>query len=280
MSINCFDDEYFRLVSEVLYDGEIREDRTGVGTISKFGMQTKLDLREGFPLLTTKKIDFEAVKAELFWFLSGSTNINDLPEKYRFIWAGWAKEDGDVNRIYGAQWLDWNYLCLEKCMDQYITVSRSVNQIQELLTGIKENPYSRRHIVSAWNVADLAKMALPPCHMMFQCYVTKNKELDMHMYQRSADTAIGVPYNWASYALLQSMIAKECNLTPRYFIHSFGDIHIYSNHIDKIKEQVIRACHKPSTIKINNKSFWETTSKDIQLDNYTHERFIRYEIAI
>ena len=212
--------EYLNLIEHVLENGEEKTDRTGTGTLSTFGTQSRYDLREGFPLVTTKKVYFDSLLKELLWFIRGATNINDnLNTK---IWDAWANKDGELGPIYGYQWRYWEKF--EPNTEGNLEKSH-IDQLTQLIDGLKNNPDSRRHIVTAWNVADIDRMALPPCHTFFQCYVC-NGHLDLQLYQRSADVAVGVPFNIASYALLCMMIAQECNLKPRYFIHSIGDAFI------------------------------------------------------
>ncbi len=221
--------QYLDLIRTVLEEGEKREDRTGTGTISLFGTQTKYDLRKGFPLLTTKKVNFAAVVRELLWFLKGSTNINEDLHEHTNIWDAWANTDGELGPIYGYQWRKWPAYDLDEQTGLY--KMRHIDQIQNAIDLIKNNPDSRRIIVTAWNVADIPKMALPPCHMMFQFYVI-NGRLDCQLYQRSADLAVGVPFNIASYALLTMLIAQCCDLTAGELVHTFGDVHLYRNHLD------------------------------------------------
>lgn len=275
--MNKFDSQYLDLCRDILSNGELEDTRTGIKCLSVFGRSITYDLREGFPLLTTKKINFEAVAAELLWFLSGSTNVNDLPEKYRFIWKPWADDNGELGRIYSAQWVNW-----EK--DEHLypgggSYTSSINQIDNVIEGIKSNPTSRRHIVSAWNVADLDDMALPPCHVMFQLKAYP-PYLDLQLYQRSCDVPVGVPFNIASYSLLLSMIAKEVGLTPRRFIHSMGDCHIYENQISGIEEQIKRTPFNSPTLVLNNKDFWSTELPDLRVENYTCHPFIKFPVAV
>src|SRR5687767_3287746 len=207
---------YLDLLRMVLKDGERRTDRTGTGTLSVFGAQTRYDLREGFPLVTTKKVLFPAVVRELLWFLRGSTNINDDLRQHTPIWDAWADENGELGPIYGYQWRNWGGM--------------GIDQITDAIETIKRDPTSRRIIVSAWNVGDLPRMKLPPCHAFFQFYCAGDF-LDVQLYQRSADLALGVPFNIASYALLLEMVAKETKKRARYFVHTLGDAHIYLNHV-------------------------------------------------
>jgi thymidylate synthase len=256
---------YIKLVKDILENGEERQDRTGVGTLSIFGTQTKYDLRKGFPLLTTKKVLFDGIVRELLWFLKGSTNINDNLTQHTPIWDAWADEDGELGPIYGHQWRNWGGL--------------GIDQIDNAINEIKDNPTSRRIIVNAWNVGDLPKMKLPPCHLMFQFYVV-NERLDCQLYQRSADVALGVPFNIASYALLMMMIAQTTALTPGIFTHTIGDAHLYLNHIEGIKKQIERTPIKRPSVTIANKCLKELTFEDIELHNYEHHPFIRFEVAV
>jgi len=260
---------YLELLRHVLEHGERRTDRTGTGTISLFGAQSRYDLREGFPLVTTKKVLFPAVVRELLWFLRGSTNINDDLKQHTPIWDAWADAQGELGPIYGYQWRHWG-----KSED-----SPGVDQIQQAIETIKRDPMSRRIIVSAWNVADIPKMKLPPCHAFFQFYV-HDKFLDCQLYQRSADLALGVPFNIASYALLMSMIAQECGLTPRYFIHTFGDVHIYLNHVEGVKTQLQREPMPLPRLVLANKPTLELTFEDIALEGYQHHPFIKFPVAV
>ena len=269
--------QYLDLVQHIFEHGEKKEDRTGTGTISIFGYQSKYDLRDGFPLLTTKKILFDAVVRELLWFLKGSTNINDGLKAYTPIWNAWAKEDGELGPVYGYQWRKWEKFVWDdraKCYQK-----RHVDQIQQAIDLIKKNPSSRRIIVSAWNVADIDRMALPPCHAFFQFYVSDGR-LDCQLYQRSADVALGVPFNIASYALLHSLIAQECELTAGIFVHTLGDVHIYWNHIDGLKQQLERTPKPLPQLVLPKKKVLEATFEDIKLINYQHDTFIKFPIAV
>ncbi|MFH1012202.1 MAG: thymidylate synthase [Candidatus Peregrinibacteria bacterium] len=267
--------QYLELVQEVLESGEKKDDRTGTGTLSIFGVQKRYDLREGFPMVTTKKVSLHNVIAELLWFLSGCTNIHQpvksLGDKSLHdvtkIWDDWADEKGELGPIYGHQWVNWP------------GPSGPVNQVQQAIDLIKNDPKSRRIIVSAWNPGDLPRMALAPCHMMFQFNVA-NGFLDCQLYQRSADIALGVPYNIASYSALLMMMAQECRLKPRYFIHTFGDAHIYFNHVEGLRKQVTRTPHPLPTLKIAPKPFWEITANDFELVGYEHDDVIKFPIAV
>ena len=260
--------QYLSLVREVLEQGEKKEDRTGTGTLSIFGVQRKYDLREGFPLLTTKKVLFSAVLRELLWFLRGSTNINDGLTQHTPIWDAWADEKGELGPVYGKQWRRWNAVN-----------GREIDQIQAAIDLIKTNPNSRRIIVNAWNVGEIDQMALPPCHMFFQFYVV-NGRLDCQLYQRSADIALGVPFNIASYAALLMMVAQECGLVPGVFTHTMGDAHIYLNHIEGLQEQLKREPKKLPQLKIVQKPFWDLKFEDFQLIDYEHDPFIKFKVAV
>lgn len=268
--------QYLSLLSEVLTHGERKPDRTGTGTLSIFGVQRKYDLREGFPLVTTKKVNFDHVLRELLWFLKGATNIND-GLKPTPIWDPWADENGDLGPIYGYQWMRWEKFTLDTVAQTY--EKSHINQMKNVLDTIKRNPYDRRMIVSAWNVADIEKMALPPCHVLFQFYVI-NGRLDCQLYQRSADLPIGVPYNIASYATLMSMVAQECSLMPGIFTHTIGDAHIYLNQIELVKLQLERHPHQLPKLTIAKKPFFELTCNDFTVENYVYESFIKYPVAV
>ncbi|KAA3607899.1 MAG: thymidylate synthase [Planctomycetota bacterium] len=249
----------------ILEQGEKREDRTGTGTLSLFGMQARYDLREGFPLVTTKKVLFDAVVRELLWFLRGSTNIHDGLKEYTPIWNPWADENGELGPIYGYQWRNWGGL--------------GIDQIHNAIEMIRTQPDSRRIIVSAWNVADLERMALPPCHLLFQFYVCDGR-LDLQLYQRSADMALGVPFNIASYALLLTMMAQQCDLQPGVFVHTIGDAHIYLNHLDGIRQQLSREPLPRPKLELAAKPMDQIQFEDCRLLNYQHHPFIRFEIAV
>jgi len=269
--------QYLDLVQTILTEGEKKEDRTGTGTLSVFGHQSKYDLRDGFPLLTTKKVLFAAVVRELLWFLKGSTNINDGLAEHTPIWNAWANEEGELGPVYGYQWRKWEkFTWIE---DDKTYQKSHVDQIQNAIDLIKNNPDSRRIIVSAWNLGDLDRMALPPCHAFFQFYVI-NGRLDCQLYQRSADVALGVPFNIASYALLLMMVAIECNLTPGIFVHTLGDAHVYLNHVEGLERQLERTPKPSPQVKVEPKPFFEISFDDIQLENYQHDAFIKFPIAV
>ncbi len=267
---------YLDLVNRVLEDGEDREDRTGTGTRSIFGEQLRFDLREGFPLLSTKKVLFASVLRELLWFIKGATNINDGLFPHTKIWNAWADKNGDLGPVYGYQWRHWEQY---RETDTGEIEKKHIDQLKQAIAMIKTNPDSRRIIVAAWNVGDIDRMALPPCHSMFQFYVC-NGHLDLQLYQRSADIALGVPFNIASYALLLMMVAKECNLIPRYFIHTFGDAHIYHNHFDGMKEQLTRKIGSLPQVEIADKDFFDLEFEDFKLLNYDPQGFIKFSIAV
>jgi len=269
---------YLDLLRHVLEHGERRTDRTGTGTISLFGAQSRYDLREGFPLVTTKKVLFPAVVRELLWFLRGSTNINDGLHEYTPIWDAWADENGELGPIYGYQWRNWGGHGPMTERDEPGS-TRGIDQIQQAIDTIKKDPTSRRNIVSAWNVDDIPKMKLPPCHTFFQFYV-QDTWLDCQMYQRSADLALGVPFNIASYALLMSMIAKECKLAPRFIVHTLGDAHIYLNHVEGVKIQLAREPLPLPTLVLPDKPTLEMTYDDIKLEGYQHHPFIKFPVAV
>ena len=305
--------QYLELIQEVLQNGLKKDDRTGVGTISVFGTQKKYDLREGFPLVTTKKVTFANILHELLWFLSGETHIRYLVQNNVNIWNEWAyqiyleenqleekfpryseewkanmkefvskiaqdetfaKKWGDLGPVYGKQWRSWEG-----------KDGKMVDQIQYVLDEIKANPTSRRILVSGWNVAELQDLihsknhAPPPCHTLFQFNVMGDR-LDLQLYQRSADVALGVPYNIASYSLLLMMVAQETGYKPGIFVHTIGDCHIYSNHLEGMNEQLKRIPHPLPTVEIAKKPFWELKFEDFELKNYVHDEAIRFPIAV
>jgi thymidylate synthase len=262
--------QYLALCEEILKKGVTKSDRTGTGTVSIFGHQMRFNLQEGFPLVTTKKLHLKSIIHELLWFLKGDTNIHYLTENNVTIWNEWADENGDLGPVYGKQWRSWS------CPD-----GGSVDQIADVIHQIKNNPDSRRLIVSAWNVADLPSMALSPCHCLFQFYVADGK-LSCQLYQRSADTFLGIPFNIASYALLTMMIAQVCDLEPGEFIHTFGDAHIYLNHVEQVKLQLTREPRPLPTMRLNPKvkSIFSFTYDDFVLENYDPHPRIKGEISV
>lgn len=274
--------QYHDLLEDILNNGEVKDDRTGVGTISVFGRQLRFDLSKGFPAITTKKLAWKAVKSELLWFIEGSNDERRLAEILHrsrdtgnsTIWTGnaqaayWvpkAKHEGDLGRVYGVQWRDW----------------RGIDQLSNLIEGIKTDPNGRRHIMTAWNVDELDQMALPPCHVMSQFYVSKGK-LSCHMYQRSVDVFLGLPFNIASYALLTHMIAQVCDLDVGELIISTGDTHIYSNHVDQVKEQLSREEYPLPTLWLNPniKNIDDFRMENIDLDDYKSHGTIKAEMAV
>lgn len=261
---------YLELLSKIMETGVFREDRTGVGTYSLFGYQMRYDLSKGFPLLTTKKLHIRSIIHELLWFLSGSTNIRYLQENKVKIWDAWANEQGELGPVYGKQWRSWE------------TVDgRVIDQISQLIDQIKTNPYSRRLIVNAWNVGDVDQMALPPCHCLFQFFVSEGK-LSCQLYQRSADIFLGVPFNIASYSLLVHMIAEVCHLEVGEFIHSFGDVHLYQNHVEQAKLQLTR---KPGPLprllfKREVVDIFDYCFEDIDIIDYVAEPAIKAIVAV
>ncbi len=261
---------YTDLLKDILENGVQRGDRTGTGTRSVFGRQFRFDLSEGFPVLTTKKLHLRSIIHELLWFLKGDTNIQYLKENRVRIWDEWADENGDLGPVYGKQWRRWE-----------TADGRAIDQIVKLIDGIKNNPNSRRHIVTAWNPADVDKMALPPCHCLFQFYVADGK-LSCQLYQRSADVFLGVPFNIASYALLTMMVAQVCGLEAGDFVHTFGDVHLYNNHIEQAELQITRS-HRPlPTMQINPevKDIFEFTYKDFKLLNYDPHPHIKAAVSV
>lgn len=262
--------QYLDLLKYILDKGIEKEDRTGTGTISIFGYQMRFNLEEGFPLLTTKKLHLKSIIYELLWFIRGDTNIKYLKEHGVSIWDEWADENGDLGPIYGYQWRSW---------PSYD--GGHIDQLSRVINGIKNNPHSRRHIVSAWNVADIDKMALPPCHCLFQFYVA-NDRLSCQLYQRSGDVFLGVPFNIASYSLLLMMVAKVCGLKPGEFIHTLGDAHIYLNHLDQVKLQLTRQPRKLPQMIINRDvdSILDFKYEDFKLIDYNPHPYIKGEVSV
>ncbi|MCM3596826.1 thymidylate synthase [Metabacillus idriensis] len=262
--------QYLDLCKHVLELGSVKEDRTGTGTISTFGYQMRFDLKEGFPLLTTKKLHLKSIIHELIWFLRGDTNVKYLQENGVRIWNEWADENGELGPVYGHQWRSWAGADGE-----------TVDQIAKLIDQIKNNPDSRRLIVSAWNPADVDKMALPPCHCFFQFYVADGK-LSCQLYQRSADVFLGVPFNIASYALLTLMVAHVTDLEPGEFVHTFGDVHIYKNHLEQVDLQLTRDVRKLPKMKLNPavKSIFDFTYEDFTLEGYDPHPHIKGAVSV
>tara|TARA_X000000950_G_scaffold5324_1_gene5490 strand:+ start:581 stop:1405 length:825 start_codon:yes stop_codon:yes gene_type:complete len=272
--------QYLDLVKHVLEKGELKADRTGTGTKSVFGYQMRFDLSEGFPMVTTKKLHLKSIIHELLWFLKGDTNIKYLKDNGVNIWNAWADSNGDLGPVYGFQWRNWN--------------NDGIDQISNLINDLKNNPSSRRHLISAWNPSVLpdtsksfetnvanGKAALPPCHAFFQFHVSNGK-LSCQLYQRSADIFLGVPFNIASYSLLTLMIAQVCNLEPGDFIHTFGDAHIYSNHFEQMKLQLAREPRSLPTIKINSEvnNIFDFKFEDFILENYDPHPHIKGKVAV
>jgi thymidylate synthase len=262
--------QYHDLMQHVLDIGATKTDRTGTGTISVFGYQMRFDLQDGFPMLTTKKLHLKSILHELLWFLKGETNIKYLKDNGVSIWDEWADENGNLGPVYGSQWRSWQ-----------AADGRTIDQITQVVNQIKTNPDSRRMIVSAWNVGEIDKMKLPPCHAFFQFYVADGK-LSCQLYQRSADIFLGVPFNIASYAILTLMMAQVCNLKPGEFIHTLGDAHLYSNHIDQAKLQLSRDFRKLPTLKINPevKDIFGFKFEDFTLEGYDPHPHIKAAVAV
>lgn len=262
--------QYLDLLERVLEEGNDKSDRTGTGTKSIFGHQMRFDLSKGFPVTTTKKLHLRSIIHELLWFLKGDTNVKYLQDNKVRIWNEWADENGDLGPIYGYQWRSWPS-----------ADGQHIDQISQIIDSIQNNPDSRRHIVNAWNVSDISKMALPPCHILFQFYVANGK-LSCQLYQRSADIFLGVPFNIASYALLTMMIAQVTGLEAGDFVHTIGDAHIYNNHMDQVKLQLTRDTKELPTMKLNPevKSIFDFKIEDFELINYEAHPTIKGDIAV
>jgi thymidylate synthase len=262
--------QYLGLLDHVLKNGTRKSDRTGTGTISVFGYQMRFDLSEGFPVMTTKKLHLRSIIHELLWFLKGETNIKYLNDNKVTIWNEWADENGDLGPIYGYQWRSWP-----------TADGQHIDQISQLVNSIKTNPDSRRHLINAWNVGEINKMALPPCHILFQFYVADGR-LSCQLYQRSADIFLGVPFNIASYALLTLMMAQVCGLKPGDFVHTFGDAHIYLNHVDQVNLQLSREPFPLPEMKLNPEieSIFDFKFEDFELVNYQAHPTIKGEISV
>ena len=262
--------QYHQLLQLVLNEGKFKQDRTGTGTYAVFGVQARFPLHAGFPLLTTKKLHVRSIIYEMLWFLRGDTNIKYLNEHGVRIWDQWADAKGNLGRVYGAQWCDW------RTVD-----GRSINQIDQVIEQIRINPDSRRHLVSAWNVGETDQMALPPCHALFQFFV-QDGELSCQLYQRSADLFLGVPFNIASYSLLTTMVAQVCGLRPGAFVHTFGDLHLYQNHLEQAKLQLSRTPLPLPQLKLNPaiKNIHEFKFEDVELIGYDPHPPIKAPIAV
>ena len=262
--------QYLDLMTRVMKEGTLKEDRTGTGTKSVFGHQMRFDLSEGFPCITTKKLHLKSIIHELLWFLQGDTNIKYLKENGVRIWDQWADKNGDLGHVYGYQWRSWP-----------APDGKHIDQISQVVNALKNNPDSRRIIVSAWNVGEIEQMALPPCHAFFQFYVADGK-LSCQLYQRSADIFLGVPFNIASYALLTMMMAQVCDLEVGDFVHTLGDAHIYTNHFEQVELQLSRDCKKLPTMKINPevKSIFDFTIDDFELVDYEFHPHIKGKVAV
>ena len=297
--------QYLELLQDILDNGEVKDDRTGVGTYSVFGRHIRFDLRRGFPAVTTKKLAWKACVGELLWFIEGSSDERRLaelthgsaegkvtiwtPNAEASYWKPKAKFEGDLGRVYGVQWRHWNKDTIEKDMGpahkggKRLAVDRTeVDQLANLIKGLTTDPNGRRHILSAWNVSELEEMALPPCHVMSQFYVNKNKELSCHMYQRSVDVFLGLPFNIASYALLTHLLAHHCNLKVGELVISTGDTHIYKDHIEQVKEQLKREPYPLPTLMLNasKTNIFEMTMEDIHLENYQSHGPIKATMAV
>ena len=297
--------QYLQLLQDILDNGEIKDDRTGVGTYSVFGRHLRFDLRRGFPAVTTKKLAWKSCVGELLWFIEGSSDERRLaeithgdaegkitiwtPNALAPYWKHKAKFEGDLGRVYGVQWRHWNKYRTEKDMGAAhkggtrLAVDKiEVDQLANLIKGLTEDPNGRRHILSAWNVSELDQMALPPCHVMSQFYVNKNRELSCHMYQRSVDVFLGLPFNIASYALLTHLLAHHCGLKVGELVISTGDTHIYKDHIEQVKEQLTRKPYTLPTLMLNasKTNIFEMTMEDIHLENYQSDGPIKATMAV
>jgi thymidylate synthase len=284
MTYHHVDQTYFDLINDVLTNGVEKTDRTGTGTISVFGRQARYDLSLGFPILTSKRVHWKSVVGELLWFLQGNTNIKWLKENGISIWDEWADKDGNLGPVYGKQWRKWDHMFwrpYDPNSPVYDPTEIEIDQIKEVIEQIKTNPDSRRLIVSAWNVGDIPQMALAPCHTMFQFYVVNGK-LSCQLYQRSCDLGLGQPFNVASYALLTHMIAQVCGLEVGDFVHTFGDLHIYSNHVEALKQQLHRTPYPMAHLLLDQRvtDIDGFTFDDIKLMNYQHHPSIKLPVAV
>jgi len=282
--------QYLQLMQDILDNGDERLDRTGTGTLTKFGINMRFDLSKQFPLLTTKRVWWKGIVHELLWFLSGSTNIKYLIDNGVHIWDEWADENGELGPVYGKQWRQWekpgrdaySYIIKDNRAESLELLVESVDQIKEVVASIKNNPYSRRHIISAWNVAEISRMALPPCHLLVQFDVSSDKKLSCSLYQRSGDFFLGVPFNIASYALLTHMLAHVCDLEVGDFIHNIGNAHLYLNHLDQAKLQLAREPYELPQLKIKRtvNSIFDFKYEDFEIVNYRCHPAIKADIAV
>jgi len=262
--------QYLDILQDILDQGQAKRDRTGTGTLSVFGYQTRYNLQEGFPVLTTKKLHLKSIIYELLWILNGESNIASLQDHGVRIWNDWADDEGELGPVYGVQWRSWN-----------AADGKTIDQISQVIEGIKGNPTSRRLIVSAWNVGELQAMALPPCHLLFQFYVADGK-LSCQLYQRSADVFLGVPFNIASYSLLTMMVAQVCSLEPGEFVHTFGDLHLYNNHIEQAQLQLTRQPYPLPEMRINPEvtSIFDFHYEDFELVDYQAHPHIKAKVSV
>jgi thymidylate synthase len=262
--------QYLDMLQHILNQGQVKADRTGTGTLSVFGYQTRYNLQEGFPVLTTKKLHLKSIIYELLWILNGESNIASLQDHGVRIWNEWADDEGELGPVYGVQWRSWN-----------AADGKTIDQISQVIEGIKGNPTSRRLIVSAWNVGELQAMALPPCHLLFQFYVADGK-LSCQLYQRSADVFLGVPFNIASYSLLTMMVAQVCSLEPGEFVHTFGDLHLYNNHIEQAQLQLTRQPYPLPEMRINPEvtSIFDFHYEDFELVDYQAHPHIKAKVSV
>ncbi len=267
---NDADYQYNKLMNTLLFAGDYKEGRNG-GTYGLFGNQMKFDLSKGFPLLTTKKVHFHAVVTELLWFLKGDTNVKYLHDHNVTIWDEWADEKGNLGPVYGSQWRSWFAPSMGEAF--------YIDQIANVIKSIKEDPFSRRHIVTAWNPAEIAQMALPPCHLLFQFHVSSDRKLSCHLYQRSADWFLGVPFNIASYALLTFLIAQQTGYEVGTFTHSFGDYHLYENHVEQAKIQLERVSYPLPKLYVAPKNIFDLTPNDISVINYRSHPTIKAPVS-
>jgi thymidylate synthase len=291
--MSTHDKTYHKMLRHIISEGEVRTDRTGTGTIGCFGYQAVYDLDEatggGFPLLTTKKVHFKSIAHELLWFLEGRTNIKGLNDRGVTIWDEFADEKGELGPVYGKQWRSWSteylwhYQTTSGILSKEKVTISSIDQIAAVVDSLRNDPYSRRHVVSAWNVADLHDMALPPCHVLFQFHVTTDRRLNCQMYQRSADAFLGVPFNIASYALLTHMMAQVTGMRVGKFVHSIGDLHIYLNHLNQVRQQLDRGCDRPApTLRLDPsiKEIDDFRYEHITLDGYDPMPSISAEVSV